>query len=84
MKNHLIDLGMIAGIVMLGWTVVGQYHEAQSNAEASRVMYVQQTCDQLHTTPSSRSYEACGDAQAATNTEYLCNHANTSCWVESK
>lgn len=86
MKDHLINLGLTASLALLIWVVIAQHHQAQTNAAAAqRVEYVQTTCDKAHREYSGASEAACGEAQDATNTEYLCTaEPNASCWVEVK
>lgn len=82
----IINIAPYAGLVLLVWLVIGQYHLAQRNAQAVAVLGVQQICDAAHREFDGTSERACGDAQDRTHTEYLCSSLTPAarCWVEVK
>lgn len=84
MSDNKIVALFFAGLAVLAFVVVGQYNASRHELAASKVEYVQTVCDIAHDEISGASEQACGDAQDQTGTEYLCNHINTSCWVEVK
>lgn len=69
---------------LLAVVILRGFDDAHKQLAASQVEYVQTICDQAHNEINGASERACGDAQDKTNTEYLCNSINTSCWVEAK
>lgn len=71
--------------VFFGAIVADDAIKAQTNGntKAVQVQMVQTVCDIAHNENSGYSEQACGDVQDQTNTEYICSHSGTSCWVES-
>ena len=70
--------------LVLGVVIINQYRDATQQLGTSKHEYVQTVCDIAHDEYSGESEQKCGDAQDQTNTEYLCNHSGTTCWVEDK
>lgn len=73
---------------LLAVVVVGQYREATTDAHNSKIAYVYTVCNNSRQELDSEAEQACGDAQDATNTEFLCEANNmlptTHCWLEVK
>lgn len=59
---------------------------AEGIANAKVLQAVQNICDKAHREINGTSELACGQAQAQTGTEYLCNgtSVNAYCWVETQ
>jgi hypothetical protein len=92
MNKILIVVGAILVVMLLahGQNTQGSYpHKyisAEGIANANVLQAVKNICDAAHVEASDESEQACGDAQDATGTEYLCSGptANADCWVEVK
>lgn len=74
----------ICVIVFFTTMVAGEYIKTNNNrTKAVQVQMVQMVCDIAGRENNLYNQQACSDVQDQTNTEYICSHSGTSCWVES-
>jgi hypothetical protein len=69
----------IGGILALRAT-----NRAEQLKQAKGVELTSLVCFRAHSELNGDSEEACGLAQTVTNTEFLCSHGKSACWVEQK
>lgn len=79
--SRLDALG-VAFTVLLAVVIVWQYTQVVHTATQAKQQYVYDVCTNAR--QHLATFQACGQAQDDTQTEYLCNHNLTSCRVESK
>lgn len=83
--DKIINPLLVITAVVLSVVMLHEYHRAQTMDYATKVQYVQTTCDAVSHKQPGASKAKCGKAQSVTDTEYVCsNGANLVCWVEVK
>lgn len=62
----------------------GKLDRCEQNGSNRLKDAVKAVCDYAHNQTNGETEEACGRAQDASNTEYLCDKNGNNCWVEVK